>query len=69
VPMLTVDPLLCVGVVVFLVILFVVNIYTFAYWSHPDDKNESVGVRVLIIAGLQLSGMSVLFLPIGTSLF
>jgi LMBR1 domain-containing protein 1 len=60
----SVDPFLAVGIAVFIFLLFIVNVYTFVYWAHPDDRNESLAVRILIIAGLQLSGMSVLFLPI-----
>ena len=53
----SVDPLLIVGIVVMIVLVFVVNVYTFAYWLHPDDKNESYIARIVIIAALQLSSI------------
>lgn len=60
-----VDPFLCLGLALLLVILLVINVYTFSYYSHPDDRNESYIARVIIIFGFQLSGMAVLMLPIG----
>jgi len=60
----SVDPLLIVGIVIMIALVFVVNIYTLAYWLHPDDKNESYIARIVIIAGLQLSAVSVLMIPI-----
>lgn len=59
-----VDPFLIVGMAVLLIILLVINIYTLAYWVHPDDKNESVLARALIVLGLQISSMAVLMIPI-----
>ena len=60
-----VDPLICVGIALLLFVLLITNVYTFAYWAHPDDKSQSYFVRGLIILGLQLSAMSVLMLPVG----
>lgn len=63
------DPLLIVGVTLLIIMMLVINVYTLVYWQHPDDRNESYFAKGIIIFGLQLSSMSVLMLPIGTSLF
>lgn len=60
-----VDPFLCVGLGILLFVLLIINVYTLAYWVHPDDSNESYVARAVIVLGLQLSAMSVLMLPIG----
>jgi LMBR1 domain-containing protein 1 len=59
------DPLLVVGLTLLMFIMLIVNIYLLAYWQHPEDKNESILVRLLIIYGLQLSAVSVLMIPVG----
>ena len=61
------DPLLIVGVTLLIIMMLVINVYTLVYWQHPDDRNESYFAKGIIIFGLQLSSMSVLMLPIGTS--
>jgi len=58
------DPMLIVGVIVMICIMIVINLYTLVYWQHPDDKNESILIRIIILTGLQLSSMSVLMIPI-----
>lgn len=60
-----VDPFLVVGFVILLLIVLVVNVYVLVYWQHPDDKNESSFVRVLVVWGLQVSALCVLLLPVG----
>ena len=59
------DPFLIVGMCFLIVIILVVNIYILAYYSHPEDRNESYLAKALIVLGLQLSSMSILMLPIG----
>lgn len=36
-----VDPFICVGMALMLLLLLVINIYVFAYWSHPDVSDGS----------------------------
>ena len=60
----TVNPMLILGLIVMIIVMAVVNVYTLAYWQHPDDKNESVLIKVVILVGLQLASMSVLMIPI-----
>ena len=62
-----VDPLIVVGMSLLIVVIFVVNVYILVYYTHPEDKNESYLAKALVVTGLQLSAMSVLMLPIGTS--
>ncbi|RYH21595.1 hypothetical protein EON65_20435 [archaeon] len=62
--MATADPLLVVGLTLLLIVMLVINFYILVYWQHPDDKNESILVRVLIVYGLQLSAVAVLMLPV-----
>ena len=57
--------LLGVGIGILVILLLVINIYLLVYWQHPDDKNESILARLLIIFGFQISAMSVLMIPIG----
>lgn len=57
--------MLVVGLTILLFVMLVINVYILAYWQHPDDKNESYLVRLLIIYGLQLCAVSVLMLPVG----
>ena len=59
------DPFLIVGIALLIIIILVINFYTMVYYQHPDDKNESYFAKVIIVFGLQLSSMSVLFIPIG----
>lgn len=59
-----VDPLLIVGVILLIFLLLIANVYILIYWQHPDDKNESIWLKVLIIVGLQVAEMSVLLIPI-----
>lgn len=58
------DPLLILGILLLIIIVFIINLYILAYWQHPDDKNESYWPRVVIVLGLQLSATSVLMIPI-----
>jgi len=58
------DPLLIVGIVILICVMLVVNVYTMVYWQNPDDKNESILVRVIILVGLQLASMTVLMIPV-----
>lgn len=59
-----VDPFICVGIVVFIIVLIIINTYIYVYWQHPDDKNQSFLPKFLIVFGLILSSMSVLMIPI-----
>lgn len=59
-----VNPMLILGITVLTCVMGVVNVYTLAYWQHPDDKNESILIRIVIVVGLQLASMSVLMIPI-----
>lgn len=59
------DPLLIVGIVILIILMLVINVYLLIYWQHPEDKNESILCRVLILFGFQLCSVSVLMLPIG----
>ena len=61
------DPFLIVGIVILLILMLIINIYILIHWQHPEDKNESILVRILILFGFQLSSVSVLMLPIGTT--
>lgn len=61
----TADPFLVVGFVILMIVMLVINIYILTYWQHPDDKSESVFPKILIVAGLQLSAVSVLMVPVG----
>lgn len=60
-----VDPFLVVGFALLMLVMLVINVYILAYWQHPEDKGESIFPKLLIIFGLQLSGVSVLMLPVG----
>ena len=64
-----VDPLIVVGMAILIVVILVVNVYILAYYTHPEDKNESYLAKALVVFGLQLSAMSVLMLPIGEQLY
>ena len=59
------DPMLVVGIALLIFIMLIVNVYVLVYWQHPEDKNESILAKLLIIYGLQLSAVSVLMLPVG----
>jgi LMBR1 domain-containing protein 1 len=59
-----VDPFLVIGFLILLILVFVINVYVLVYWQHPEDKNESHLVRVLVVLGLQLSAICVLLLPV-----
>eukprot|EP01036_Dinobryon_divergens_P035013 gene35013-45323_t len=58
------DPFLVVGIVILMILMLIINTYLLIHWQHPEDKNESVLARVLILFGFQLSSVSVLMLPI-----
>jgi LMBR1 domain-containing protein 1 len=60
----TADPFLVVGFAILMIVMLVINIYILTYWQHPDDKSESVFPKILIVAGLQLSAVSVLMVPV-----
>lgn len=60
----SVDPLLIVGIVVLVCVMLVVNLYTMVYWQNPDDKNESILARIVILLGLELASMTVLMIPV-----
>ena len=62
------DPFLVVGIVILMILMLIINTYLLIHWQHPEDKNESVLARLLILFGFQLSSVSVLMLPIGTVL-
>jgi len=59
------DPLLIVGIVLLIILMLIINVYLLVHWQHPDDQNESILARLLILFGFQLSAVSVLMLPIG----
>jgi hypothetical protein len=61
----TADPFLIVGFTLLMLVMLIINIYILAYWQHPEDKNESIFPKLLIIFGLQLSAVAVLMLPVG----
>lgn len=61
----TVDPFLAVGIAILMFVMLIINVYILVYWQHPEDKNESILAKILIIFGLQLSAVSVLMLPVG----
>lgn len=61
----TVDPFLAVGIALLMFVMLIINVYILVYWQHPEDKNESILAKILIIFGLQLSAVSVLMLPVG----
>lgn len=61
----TVDPFLAVGIAILMFVMLIINVYILVYWQHPEDKNESILAKLLIIFGLQLSAVSVLMLPVG----
>ncbi len=63
--MATADPFLVVGLTLMMFIMLIINVYILAYWQHPEDKNQSYLAKLLIIFGLQLSAVSVLWLPVG----
>mmetsp|Transcript_9110 Transcript_9110/g.13586 ORF Transcript_9110/g.13586 Transcript_9110/m.13586 type:complete len:285 (+) Transcript_9110:42-896(+) len=58
------DPLLIVGIVLLIILMLVINVYLLVHWQHPDDQNESILARLLILYGFQLSAVSVLMLPL-----
>ena len=60
----TTDPFLIVGICLLIIILLVINVYAMAFYQHPDDKNESILAKVLIVFCLQLTAFSVLMIPI-----
>lgn len=64
-----VDPFICVGIAILVIVTMVVNVYIYAYWQHPDDKNQSYIPKALIILGLELSSFAVLMIPIGSANF
>jgi LMBR1 domain-containing protein 1 len=53
-----------VGIVLMILILLVVNIYTFVNYASPDDNNEHIFPKLVVVVGLQTSMMCVLLLPI-----
>jgi hypothetical protein len=60
------DPFLAIGLAILMFLMLIINIYTLVYWQHPDDKNESILAKLLIVFGLQLTTVTVLLIPIGT---
>jgi LMBR1 domain-containing protein 1 len=57
--------MLVVGIVVLIMVVFVINIYLYVNWQHPEDKNESIIAKIVIVFGFQLSAVSVLMIPVG----
>ncbi len=60
-----VDPFICVGIALLVIVALVVNVYVYVYWQHPDDKNQSWAPKIRLILGLELSAVTVLMIPIG----
>ena len=58
------DPFLVAGIGLQILILLIVNVYTFANYASPDDSNEFWFPKFIIVLSLQVSLMSVLLLPI-----
>jgi hypothetical protein len=58
------DPYLILGIVLLGIILFIINIYSLVHFQYPLDSNQSIIARVIILLAMQVSIMSVLFLPI-----
>ena len=58
------DPFLVAGIGIQILLLLVVNVYTFANYASPDDANEFWFPKIVIVLSLQVSLMSVLLLPI-----
>jgi hypothetical protein len=59
------DPFLAVGLAILMFLMLIINVYIYVYWQHPEDKNESMLPKVVIIFGLQVTAVSVLLIPIG----
>ena len=36
-----VDPFICVGIAILVIVTCVINTYIYAYWQHPDDPVET----------------------------
>ena len=58
------DPFLVAGIGLQIIILLIVNVYTFANYASPDDSNEFWFPKFIIVLSLQVSLMCVLLLPI-----
>lgn len=58
------DPFLAVGLAILMFLMLIINVYIYVYWQHPEDKNESMLPKVVIIFGLQVTAVSVLLIPI-----
>lgn len=63
------DPFLAVGLAILMFLMLIINVYIYVYWQHPEDKNESMLPKVVIIFGLQVTAVSVLLIPIGKFFF
>jgi LMBR1 domain-containing protein 1 len=59
------DPFLAIGLAILMFLMLIINVYTLVYWQHPEDKNESILPKILIVLGLQLTAVCVLMIPIG----
>ena len=58
------DPFLIVGIALQIIIILIVNIYTFINYASPDDNNESWFPKFVVVFSLQTAMMCVLLLPI-----
>ena len=61
----TSDAFLVVGLAILILLVLIINIYVLVTYQHPDDKNQAYFPKLIIIAGLQLSAMCILLIPVG----
>lgn len=60
----SVNVFLVVGFALLILMLFIINLYTVARYQHPDDKNESIFAKIVILLGLNLSTLAILLIPV-----
>jgi LMBR1 domain-containing protein 1 len=59
-----VNPLVIVGIVVLVVLLFIGNVYILVSWQSAEDKHESYMSKVIVVVGLQIAEMAIMLIPI-----
>ena len=64
-----VDVVTLIMILLMTVALLITNVYILLYYSHPEDKEETIGyvLKVIVIIGLTLAWCQVLMIPLDVS--
>lgn len=51
------DVFLIIVTIILTILLFIVNVYLLAYYSHPDDRSDCFAIicKILVVIGLTLT--------------